>query len=65
MTACPTPWKTVFRSEQAARTEAARIKHDRRGPGGDVYPCDCGGWHLTRGESLGSKIHRALHRTER
>jgi hypothetical protein len=61
---CPTPWKTPFVDEQAARVEAARIKHDRRGPGGTVYPCACGRWHLTRGTSLGAKIHAALHRSD-
>lgn len=61
MTACPTPDKTAFPTKHAAVVEAARIKHDRRGPGGDVYECACGSFHLTRGTNLTRRIRAALH----
>lgn len=60
MAECPTPWKDPHPTKAAAVTAAARVKHDRRGVGGEVYECTCGSWHLTRGQSLTAKIRTAL-----
>lgn len=51
--ACPTPWKAIFRSYGFAEQRIAEINstvtHRTKTPT-RAYPCECGAWHVTSKE---------------
>jgi hypothetical protein len=63
MAECPTPSKTDYPTEVAARRALAVMARDparRSAPDCKPYPCRCGSWHLTSGTSLNARIRAAL-----
>lgn len=57
---CPTPSKAAYADARVARTEAVRIRVDRRGPALIPYPCPCGSWHLKSRDNLAARAAAAL-----
>lgn len=56
---CPHPEKTRF-TQNAAVTEATRLRADARAIVLKPYPCVCGAWHMARPASLDKRIRAAL-----
>lgn len=57
---CPTPAKSGYADARTARTEATRIRADKRGSALIPYQCPCGSWHLKSRDNLAARVAAAL-----